>query len=108
MIKALEIDIEGIEQNGIIADIGSNLKLDLIYNNVDSYIYVSILDSDENRITGFFRLVPDINFLSLVRIEKLQQLRCIKINDSAEERDKITPQNLNKDYKFFLIGDYNG
>ena len=55
MIKALEIDVEGIEQNGIIADIGSNLKLDLIYNNVDSYIYVSILDSDENRITGFFR-----------------------------------------------------
>lgn len=108
MIKALEIDVEGIEQNGIIADIGNNLKLDLIYNNVDSYIYVSILDSDENRITGFFRLVPDINFLSLVRIEKLYQLRCIKINDFAEERDKITPQNLNKDYKFFLIGDENG
>jgi hypothetical protein fuD12_06018 len=108
MIKALEIDVEGIEQNGIIADIGNNLKLDLIYNNVDSYIYVSILDSDENRITGFFRLVPDINFLSLVRIEKLYQLRCIKINDFAEERDKITPQNLNKDYKFFLIGDDNG
>ena len=108
MIKALEIDVEGIEQNGIIADIGSNLKLDLIYNNVDSYIYVSILDSDENRITGFFRLVPDTNFLSLVRIEQLQQLRCIKINDFAEERDKITPQNLNKDYKFFLIGDDNG
>ena len=42
MIKALEIDVEGIEQNGIIADIGNNLKLDLIYNNVDSYIYVSI------------------------------------------------------------------
>ena len=74
MIKALEIDVEGIEQNGIIADIGNNLKLDLIYNNVDSYIYVSILDSDENRITGFFRLVPDINFLSLVRIEKFLQL----------------------------------
>lgn len=108
MIKALEIDVEGIEQNGIIADIGNNLKLDLIYNNVDSYIYVSILDSDENRITGFFRLVPDINFLSLVRIEKLLQLRCIKINDFAEERDKITPQNLNKDYKFFLVGDDNG
>ena len=65
MIKALEIDVEGIEQNGIIADIGNNLKLDLIYNNVDSYIYVSILDSDENRITGFFRLVPDINFCLL-------------------------------------------
>ena len=108
MIKALEIDVEGIEQNGIIADIGNNLKLDLIYNNVDSYIYVSILDSDENRITGFFRLVPDINFLSLVRIKKIQQLRCIKINDFAEERDKITPQNLNKDYKFFLIGEGNG
>lgn len=108
MIKALEIDVEGIEQNGIIADIGSNLKLDLIYNNVDNYIYISILDSDENRITGFFRLVPDINFLSLVRIEQLQQLRCIKINDFAEERDKITPKNLNKDYKFFLIGDVNG
>ena len=108
MIKALEIDVEGIEQNGIIADIGNNLKLDLIYNNVDSYIYVSILDSDENRITGFFRLVPDINFLSLVRLKKIQQLRCIKINDFAEERDKITPQNLNKDYKFFLIGDDNG
>ena len=85
MIKALEIDVEGIEQNGIIADIGNNLKLDLIYNNVDSYIYVSILDSDENRITGFFRLVPDINFLSLVRIEKLHQLRCIKIISLKKE-----------------------
>ena len=53
-------------------------------------------------------MVPNIDFLSLVRNETNLQLRCIKINEFAEEKDKITPQNLNKDYKFFLIGDEYG
>lgn len=104
-MKALEIDVNGIEENGIIADIGDNLKLDLIYNNKDTYIYVSILDASENRLTGFFKLVPETDYFKLVRTGLNYQLRCIKINEYAEERDKITPSNFNKDYKFFLIGE---
>lgn len=107
-MRVLEIDIKGIEENGVIADIGNSLKLDLIYNDKDSYIYISVLDSSENRITGFFRLVPETDYLRLVRTDLNYQLRCLKVNDYAEEKDKITPKNLNKDYKFFLIGEEDG
>lgn len=104
-MKAIEIDIQGIEERGIIAELPNNLKLDLIYNNFDNFIYMSILDNLNNRITGFQKLVPNIDYLNTVRNESNLQLRCIKINDFAEEKDLITPLNLNKDYKLFLIGD---
>lgn len=107
-MKAIEIDITGIEERGIIAELPNNINLELIYNTYDSFIYLSILDGLNQRITGFNKLVPNIDFLSLVRNEENLQLRCIKINEFAEEKDKITPQNLNKDYKFFLIGDEDG
>lgn len=107
-MKAIEIDITEIEERGIIAELPNNINLELIYNTYDSFIYLSILDSLNQRITGFNKLVPNIDFLSLVRNEENLQLRCIKINEFAEEKDKITPQNLNKDYKFFLIGDQDG
>lgn len=107
-MKAIEIDITGIEERGIIAELPNNINLELIYNTYDSFIYLSILDSLNQRITGFNKLVPNIDFLSLVRNEENLQLRCIKINEFAEEKDFITPQNLNKDYKFFLIGDDYG
>ena len=107
-MKALEIDVTDIEERGIIAELPNNLTLELIYNTYDSFIYLSILDGLNQRITGFNKLVPNIDFLSLVRNEENLQLRCIKINEFAEEKDKITPQNLNKDYKFFLIGDDDG
>ncbi len=104
-MKAIEIDIQEIEERGIIAELPNNLKLDLIYNNFDNFIYMSILDNLNNRITGFQKLVPNIDYLNTVRNESNLQLRCIKINDFAEEKDLITPLNLNKDYKLFLIGD---
>lgn len=104
-MKAIEIDVTGIEERGIIAELPNNINLELIYNTYDSFIYLSILDSLNQRITGFNKLVPNIDYLSLVRNKNKLQLRCIKINDFAEEKDLITPQNLNKDYKFFLIGD---
>lgn len=107
-MKAIEIDVTGIEERGIIAELPNNINLELIYNTYDSFIYLSILDSLNQRITGFNKLVPNIDFLSLVRNENNLQLRCIKINDFAEEKDFITPKNLNKDYKFFLIGDDDG
>lgn len=107
-MKAIEIDVTGIEERGIIAELPNNINLELIYNTYDSFIYLSILDGLNQRITGFNKLVPNIDFLSLVRNENNLQLRCIKINEFAEEKDKITPQNLNKDYKFFLIGDDDG
>jgi hypothetical protein len=107
-MKAIEIDVTGIEERGIIAELPNNMALELIYNTYDSFIYLSILNGLNQRITGFNKLVPNIDFLSLVRNENNLQLRCIKINEFAEEKDKITPQNLNKDYKFFLIGDDDG
>lgn len=107
-MKAIEIDVAGIEERGIIAELPNNINLELIYNTYDSFIYLSILDGLNQRITGFNKLVPNIDFLSLVRNEENLQLRCIKINEFAEEKDKITPKNLNKDYKFFLIGDDDG
>lgn len=106
-MKALEIDVTDIEERGIIAELPNNLTLELIYNTYDSFIYLSILNALNERITGYNKLVPNIDYLSLVRNDKNLQLRCIKINEFAEEKDKITPQNLNKDYKFFLIGDDN-
>lgn len=107
-MKAIEIDVTDIESRGIIAELPNNINLELIYNTYDSFIYLSILDGLNQRITGFNKLVPNIDFLSLVRNEESLQLRCIKINEFAEEKDFITPQNLNKDYKFFLIGDDYG
>ena len=107
-MKAIEIDVTGIEERGIIAELPNNINLELIYNTYDSFIYLSILDSLNQRITGFNKVVPNIDYLSLVRNESKFQLRCIKINEFAEEKDFITPQNLNKDYKFFLIGDEYG
>ena len=104
-MKAIEIDITEIEERGIIAELPNNINLELIYNTYDSFIYLSILDGLNQRITGFNKLVPNIDYLSLVRNDENLQLRCIKINEFAEEKDKITPENLNKDYKFFLIGD---
>ena len=107
-MKAIEIDVTDIESRGIIAELPNNINLELIYNIYDSFIYLSILDGLNQRITGFNKVVPNIDYLSLVRNKSKLQLRCIKINDFAEEKDKITPQNLNKDYKFFLIGDEYG
>lgn len=104
-MKNIKIDVSNIREKGIIADIGDNLKLDLIYNNQDNFIYVSILDSYENRITGYIRLVQAINLFQLSNNKEQKQLRCLKVNEFAEEKDKITPENLNKDYQFFLIGE---
>ena len=104
-MKVLEIDVSDIEERGIIAELPNNMALELIYNTYDSFIYLSILNSLNERITGYNKLVPNIDYLSLVRNHESLQLRCIKINEFAEEKDKITPENLNKDYKFFLIGD---
>ena len=99
-MKALEIDVSDIQERGIIAELPNNLTLELIYNTYDSFIYLSILNN-----LGYNKLVPNIDYLSLVRNNENLQLRCIKINEFAEEKDKITPENLNKDYKFFMIGD---
>ena len=107
-MKAIEIDVTDIESRGIIAELPNNLTLELIYNTYDSFIYLSILNALNERITGYNKLVPNIDYLSLVRNEENLQLRCVKINEFAEEKDKITPENLNKDYKFFLIGDEDG
>jgi hypothetical protein len=107
-VKAIEINVTDIESRGIIAELPNNINLELIYNTYDSFIYLSILDGLNQRITGFNKVVPNIDYLSLVRNESKLQLRCIKINEFAEEKDKVTLQNLNKDYKFFLIGDDDG
>lgn len=104
-MKIIEVDLKNLKESGVIIDIGNNLKIDFIFNTYDEYIYLSILDNFENRLTGFNKLVPNIDFLAFTNNNIPYQLRCIKINEYAEEKDYITIDNINKDYKFFLIGD---
>lgn len=106
-MKIIEVNLQNLKENGVIVDIGNNLKLDFIYNNYDNYIYLSILDSLENRLTGFNKLVPNVDYLSFNNTNYKYQIRCIKVNEYAEQRDFITIENINKDYKFFLIGEEN-
>ena len=88
-MKAIEIDVTDIESRGIIAELPNNINLELIYNTYDSFIYLSILDGLNQRITGFNKVVPNIDFLSLVRNETNLQLRCIKINEFVAWNLKI-------------------
>lgn len=101
-MKSIEVNLKNIRETGIIIDVDNNIKLDFIYNNYDNYIYLSVLDNLEERITGYFKVVPNIDFLTLTNNDLKYQLRCIRVNDNAD--DLITPENINKDYKFFLIG----
>lgn len=103
-MKTLDIDIAGIEERGIVSDIPNGMQLDIIYNNYNKYLYMSVLDSLGSRITGFQKVVPNVDYLGSVRRDSGIQIRCIKVNDFAEERDRVTPHNLNKDYKIFMIG----
>lgn len=106
MIKTIRIkDLEQLKERGIIVDIDNNLKLDLIYNNFDKFIYISVIDNTNERITGFNKLVPNIDLLALSNNQIPYQLRCIKVNEFANERDYITIDNLNEDYLLFLVGD---
>lgn len=98
----LDFDLKGIENGKKVFDV-ENYNIEFIYNSNDGYIYLSILDDLQNRLTGHNRVVPNIDYFGLANIEDKVQLRCIKINNYAEERDKITIDNVNKDYKFFLI-----
>ncbi|MDY4011393.1 MAG: hypothetical protein SOY60_06975 [Fusobacterium gastrosuis] len=106
-MKIIEVDLKNIRQNGIIVDLNNGFKIDFIYNHYDNFIYLSVLDNLENRITGFNKLVPNVNYLGFNNNNYKEQLRCIKVNEFAEEKDYITPENINKDYKFFLIGGEN-
>ena len=99
----LEIDVGNLRERGTLVEISYGMKLDFVYNNMDDFIYVAVIDDKEKKIVGHTKLVPNIDLLALTRNDSEYQLRCIKINDYAEERDKITPENLNHDYKFFLI-----
>lgn len=106
-MKIIEVNLQNLREKGAIIDIGNGFKIDFIFNNYDNYIYLSILDSLENRITGFNKLVPNIDYFAFNNNNYNFQLRCIKINEYAEEKDRITIENINKDYKLFLIGEDN-
>ena len=101
---ALEINMDKIRERGIIAELPNGLLIDIIYNNIDNYLYASIKDSDEHVIVGHMKVVPNIDFLAFTNNDIKGQIRCIKVNEFAEERDLVTPENLNHDYKFFWIG----
>ena len=102
MIK-LKFDLEEIKKRRIIFDVENEFQIEFLYNYYDKFIYLSILDKNGVYLLGHSRVVQNVDYLSLARIETTKQLRCIKINDYAEELDYITPENINVDYIFFLI-----
>ena len=104
-MKVLEIDVSGLEERGVVADIPEDMQADIIYNNHDGFMYISFLDGLGNVLAGYQKMVPNTDFLTNVRLETDIQIRCIKVNDFAEEVDKITIENFNKDYKLFMIGE---
>ena len=107
-MKILNINLDELKTNHIEIDIpGENFKLDFLYNTFDKYVYMGILESTGKRVLGHTKVVPNIDYfiLNKPKTDWGKQLRFIKINEFAEERDKITIENVNKDYKLFLIGE---
>lgn len=107
-MKIIEIDLRELKTNHIEVDIqGEKFKLDFLYNTFDEYIYMGILEDTGERVLGHTKLVPNIDYLDMNKhkTDWGLQLRVIKVNEFAEEKDKITPENFNKDYKMFLIGE---
>lgn len=101
-MKKLKLDIQGIEQNLIRYSVERGLDIELLYNQYDGYLYLALLN-EKGYMLGHTRLVPNINYTRLNRIETEYDLVCIKINDAAQEKDLVTLENFNKDYSLFLI-----
>lgn len=109
-MKIIEIDLKELKTNHIEADVpGENFKLDFLYNTFDGYMYMGIIENTGDRVLGHTKLVPNIDYLNINKrkTDWGKQLRIIKVNEFAEEKDKITPENFSKDYKLFLIGEEN-
>ena len=86
-MQVLEIDVSGLEERGVVADIPENMQADIICNNHDGFMYISFLDGLGNVLAGYQKMVPNTDFLANVRLETDIQVRCIKVNDFAEEVD---------------------
>lgn len=107
-MKIVEINLKELKTNHLEADVqGEKFKLDFLFNTFDGFIYMGILENTGDRVLGHTKLVPNIDYLDMNKrkTDWGQQLRVIKVNEFAEENDKITPENFNKDYKMFLIGE---
>lgn len=104
----IDFDLKNIKTNHLIKEINvDDMKffLEFIYNSKDDYLYLAILDSNENKVLGASRVVPIVDYFALnpSKTDWGKQLRFIKINDDAEEVDKITADNICKDYCLYLI-----
>lgn len=102
-MKKLTFNLGEIKEKRITFTVEDDFQIEFLYNYFDNYIYLAIYNRLGENLLGHSRLVQDIDYLSLARINTTKQLRCIKMNEFAEEVDYITPENLNKDYQFFLI-----
>lgn len=99
-MKKLILDIENLVNKANLFNLGE-FTLELIYNDYDGYIYLALIDDKKEYLLGYTRLVPNINYTKLTRNNLSKDLVCIKLNEVAD--DLITPDNLNKDYAFFLL-----
>ncbi len=102
-MKKLNLDVTNLKNNIIRYSLDVKLVIELLFNHYDNYIYLAILDDKGEYLLGHSRLVPNINYFRMNRIDVEYDLVCVKINESAQEKDLITIDNLNKDYSFFLI-----
>ena len=84
---------------------GLELVLSFIYNNFDGYLYMKIMNSEREVLLSYTRVLPSIDYfvLNKTKMDFDKQLIFVKTNDSAREADLITADNINKDYKLFLI-----
>lgn len=104
----IDFDLKNIKKNHLIKEVNAwdiKFYLKFLYNSKDDYLYLTILDSNENKVLGASRVVPIVDYFALnpSKTDWGKQLRFIKINDDAEEVDKITADNICKDYCLYLI-----
>ncbi len=109
-MKVLSFELEDLTKFGTIQRVtfeaeGIKGELEFIYNSLDGYLYVCIKNSSGEVLLGHTRVVPEIDYFSFNKIKFTteKQLRFIKVNELAEEVDKITIDNFNKDYMLFII-----
>jgi hypothetical protein len=98
-------DIETQENEIEVSSEGIDLILSFIKNSFDGYLYMKIMDIQRETLLSYTRCLPLVDYFILNKQSTNfdKRLLFIKTNDSAKEKDLITSDNINKDYKLFII-----
>ena len=107
-LKIVLDDIENkINEISFTDVLGISFKAFVMYNKVDDYLYLSLQSNKEEVLTGFNRILPNVDYFDLntLKTDFKKQLRFAKVNNNAKEKDRITKENIGIDYKLYIFED---